>query len=261
MRCRHCSTFLTELTRRSGSDTCGAAACRRRAAQLQLSQRRALLTAQALQNVQTVQAQQPAVQPQPPQVVWLESTQRNLVPVTQADRDDLRAQIEAALQAGTVFDFPAAALAHAVPAQSGRLCAQCGGGCCTYGAARHGFVDSVVLQRWQSSHPGSSVADAIQAYVDMLPAAHVQYSCLFLTAQGCATPRELRADTCNHYACQALQELRLMLNPGTQHAVVALTLDHGRLERAALITAEATHALTGLAGSADACEGSASNPV
>ena len=248
MRCRHCSTFLTVLTRRSGSDTCGAAACRHRAAQSQLSQRRVLLTAQALK---TVQARQPAVQGQPPQVVWLESTQRKLVPVTQADRDDLRAQIEAALAAGTVFDFPAPTLTNAVPAQSGRLCAQCGGGCCTYGAATHGFVDSVVLQRWQSSHPGSSIEDAIQAYVDMLPAAHVQYSCLFLTAQGCATPREWRADTCNHYACQALQEVRLMLNPGTQHAVVALTLDGDRLERAALITAEATHALTGLGGSAD----------
>ena len=245
LRCRHCGLFLTELARRSGDTLCSAAACRHRALQDQENERRAVLAVGA---VGTAQAQHP--QNPPPQVVWLESGQRTLVPVTDDDRQFLRTQIEAALQGGTVFDFPAPALTDAVPAQSGRLCAQCAGSCCAYGAAAHGFIDRVVLQRWQDQHPGSTTADAIASYINRLPAEHVRYGCLFQTAQGCTIPRELRADTCNHYACLALQQLRLMLNPGTQHAVVALTLDHGRLERAALIDAKSTRPLNGLGASA-----------
>ena len=247
LRCRHCGDLLTELARGSGSGICSAAACAYRARQDQENQHRAALATTAVDAAQAQHAQSP-----PPQVVWLESGQRMLVPVTDDDRQFLRAQIEAALAAGTVFDFPAPALTDAVPVQSGRLCAQCAGSCCAYGAAAHGFIDGVVLQRWQDQHPGSTTQDAIDAYIAMLPATHVRYGCLFQTAEGCATPRELRADTCNHYACLALQQTRLMLNPGTQQAVVALTLDRGRLERAALITATATQTLSGLGTSAHA---------
>ncbi len=245
LRCRHCASFLTEHARRNGSDTCDAAACRHRARQDQENQRR---TALAVTAIDAAQQQHPQVPP--PQVVWLESGQRALVPVTDEDRQFLRTQIEAALAAGTVFPYPAPALNEAVPAASGRLCAQCAGSCCAYGAGAHGFIDSVVLQRWQDQHPGSTTQDAIDAYISMLPTEHVRYGCLFQTAQGCATPRELRADTCNHYACLALQQVRLMLHPGTQHAVVALTLDRAQLERAALITADSTQAIAGLGTSA-----------
>jgi hypothetical protein len=100
-----------------------------------------------------------------------------------------------------------------------------------------------VLQRWQQAHPACSLADAIEAYVSMMPAEHVLDGCLYQTATGCALPRERRADICNDFACEPLQEVQRAAAGNPARAIVAITFHKDQVERAAVIEGGATHAL------------------
>ena len=128
--------------------------------------------------------------------------------------------------------------------QGARLCGQCRGRCCSIGARWSAFIDLTVLQRLQQEQPGRSLADAIEAYLSMLPAEHVQGACLYQTATGCAIPRERRADICNGFACDALQQVQRIAQTDPARAVVAITFHRDQVERAAVIDAGATHALS-----------------
>jgi hypothetical protein len=83
----------------------------------------------------------------------------------------------------------------------------------------------------------------VDAYVAMLPAEHVRGACLYQTAAGCAMPRERRADICNGFACEALQQVQHVAKRAPAAAVLAITLHGDRAERAAVITADATHTI------------------
>jgi hypothetical protein len=124
-----------------------------------------------------------------------------------------------------------------------RLCGQCRGRCCRHGADWRAFIDVTVLQRWQDEAPGRTLADAVEAYVAMLPPAHVENACLYQTSTGCAMPRERRAEICNGFACDALEQVQRAAANDPASAVVAITFHRDRAERAALIEAAATHAI------------------
>ena len=77
----------------------------------------------------------------------------------------------------------------------------------------------------------------------MLPPEHVRGACLYQTATGCAMPRERRADICNGFECDALQQVRRAAEAAPASAVLAITFHRDYIERAAVIEADATHAL------------------
>ncbi|MDP1901541.1 MAG: hypothetical protein Q8K96_13965 [Rubrivivax sp.] len=180
-----------------------------------------------------------------PAVVWLQPAGVELQAVTGQDRAEQRAYLEGVLAEGMVIDTSGLAQPTADDGhpQGARLCAQCGGRCCEHGGGWRAFIDLTLLQRWRDQHPGRTLVDATAAYVAMLPARHVHGSCLYQSAQGCAIPRELRADICNGFACQALQAVQRLAAADAGAAVVAITFHQDRVERAALIDATATREL------------------
>lgn len=95
------------------------------------------------------------------------------------------------------------------PATDGPVCGTCRGHCCVQGVAYNGFVDARLLQRRQAV-VGGTLDDAAAFYAAMLPALHVQFSCLYHGEQGCVLPRADRAPICNGYACEPLLEARAL---------------------------------------------------
>ncbi len=189
--------------------------------------------------------QLPHMEESPAAVVWLQHREPQMVAVTDDDREHHRTYLDKVVAEGMVIDQsrlapPTADDRHP---HGARLCGQCRGRCCEHGAGWRAFLDLTVLQRWQLEQPSRSLADAIEAYLSMLPAEHVQGACLYQTATGCAMPRERRADICNGFACEALQQVQRLAGIDPTRAVVAITFHRDRVERAAVIDAGATHTL------------------
>lgn len=231
--CCHCGTALSALSRIRGAASCDASPCRHRVALAHTDRlKQALVT--------LAQAQEPHAQ-----VVWLKHCEPQMVAVTAEDRSGHRDCLEAMLADGYILNTSALAPSTADDSypQGARLCAQCKGSCCEHGAGWRAFIDLTLLQRWQAHHPQSTMQDAVKAYVEMLPPSHVYGSCLYQSDQGCAMPRQHRADICNGFACDALQATQRAAAADSHARVVAITFHQDRVERAAVISAATTQAL------------------
>jgi hypothetical protein len=241
-RCRYCDAALDALTRRRGADICGAARCRHDAAQAHSSKLREALriTAPA-----AACSQLPHLQEAPAVVVWLQHCETQTIAVTEDEREHHRAYLESVVADSMVIDYSRLAefSAAEMHPHGARLCGECRGRCCQAGAGWGAFIDLTVLQRWQQEQPECSLADAVEAYLSMLPEKHVQGSCLYLTAAGCAMPRERRADICNGFACDALTQVQRAVDADPARSVLAIKFHRDTVERAAVIEADATYAL------------------
>jgi hypothetical protein len=104
---------------------------------------------------------------------------------------------------------------------SGRLCAQCGGGCCTRGGDT-AYLSADTMRRVLADRPSWSAGLLLSAYLEALGARSRSDSCINHGADGCRLPRELRADICNDFACPALSELqeRAQRQPALQGVIV-----------------------------------------
>ena len=237
LNCRHCQTPLDDLVRRRGLDVCGAARCRHRSDVEHTAALQARIGTLALA---AAAAQLPHLAAPPARLVWLQPNEPRLVPLTESARQEHRAQLEAIAAEGRAIDQDALAAHTAVEGQpqGAHLCAHCRGRCCQHGAPWNAFIDIHLLQAWQAEQPGATLADAVQAYTQMLPAAHVHGACLYQTDQGCAMPRQRRAAICNGFACPALEAVQQAAQADPQVAVLALTLHHNRVQRAAVVHAQ-----------------------
>ena len=240
--CRYCGAALDALARRRGVDICGAAGCRHKAAQAHTARLKQALGAAA---PAAARSQLPHLQEAPAAVVWLQHCEPEIVAVDDDERDRHRAYLESVVADGMVIDRwrLAPSTADDRHPQGARLCAQCRGRCCRHGAGWRAFIDLTVLEHWQQDHPDCSLADAIEAYVSLLPAEHVRGACLYQTASGCALPRAHRADICNGFACEPLQQVQRVAQAAPERAVLAITFHRDQVERAAVIEADATHAV------------------
>lgn len=240
--CRHCGVPLDALARRRGLAICGAAQCRYKedaAHTAKIKQALADSAPAAARN-------QLQLREVPVAIVWLKHCEPQMAAVEEDDRTQHRAWLEEAVTDRRAIDRERLSdlTADDRHPQGARLCAQCRGRCCEHGAQWRAFIDFTVLSRWQQAHPESSLADAVDAYMSLLPAEHVQGACLYQTASGCAIPRESRADICNGFACDALERVQreARCNPGS--ATIAITFHRDQVERAAVIGADATQAIT-----------------
>jgi hypothetical protein len=105
---------------------------------------------------------------------------------------------------------PDIAQQHATPGTSsmpGRLCAMCGGGCCTRGADS-AYLSAATIRILKLTRPSLSDADILGLYLSHVPPRSREGSCINHTRNGCSLPRELRSITCNRYACEALARLQ-----------------------------------------------------
>jgi len=89
-----------------------------------------------------------------------------------------------------------------------RLCAFCGGGCCTRGGDV-AYLSAVTIRRVMAQQPQLQSAEALMAlYLERLPSRSQTGSCINHGPKGCGLSRDLRSDICNNYACEALAQLQ-----------------------------------------------------
>lgn len=89
----------------------------------------------------------------------------------------------------------------------GRLCALCGGGCCTRGSD-HAYLGAPTLRRFMDAHPALSPQAVAAAYLERVTHQTQAGSCINHTRSGCSLPREMRSDTCNDFACASLAQVQ-----------------------------------------------------
>ena len=90
---------------------------------------------------------------------------------------------------------------------AGHLCGMCGGGCCSRGGDT-AYLSATTIRRFMAQQPQLQPAEILSAYLERLKTRTEAGSCINHTARGCGLPREMRADTCNNYACRSLAELQ-----------------------------------------------------
>jgi hypothetical protein len=248
--CPHCAAPLDALARWQGAGSCGAASCRHQAELAQTERLKEAITSVALDAAQTnfrsrAEQHTSTLKRRPTQLVWLEHHEPRLVPLHEADRQAHRAHLESIVAENMRIERATLApdSADDTHPQGGRLCGQCRGRCCKLGAGWRAFIDLTLLERWQQEQPGRTLAGAVDAYMALLPTDHVDDACLYQTASGCNMPRERRAEICNGFACEPLQQVQRWAAADASVAVVAVTFHERQIERAAVLERDATHAL------------------
>lgn len=113
---------------------------------------------------------------------------------------------------------------------AGRLCAFCGGGCCTMGGEQ-AYLGAATMRRFMDAHPGCSDEEVLSAYLGRVAPRTRIGACINQTRTGCSLPRELRSDICNRFSCEPLARLEAA-ERATQGAVAVLIVrrrqDHWR---------------------------------
>ena len=239
MKCRLCHRPLEALDPQRGQTLCRRAACQQRNEAQRIEAER-----QAMTDAGLAAARQLTGGSRVGEAVWLLPYQATLVPTRPEEREVVheawrQAAMEAARQLAAGAG-PEEAQADDAPAMEAAaagaaLCRHCQGRCCTAGLGDHAFLHDGALQRWLLRHPGQPPEAAVQAYLQALPAEHVQGSCLFHGARGCALPREDRGDTCNAYGCLPYRTLAEAVTQQPPQAVLVLRARGGRLASAQVI--------------------------
>ena len=93
------------------------------------------------------------------------------------------------------------------PAMESRLCAACGGGCCTRGG-ESAYITVDTIRRYMRNHPLARPREILAAYLDRVANRTELQSCVNHGEYGCTLPRDMRSDVCNSYRCGALNEWR-----------------------------------------------------
>jgi hypothetical protein len=164
-------------------------------------------------------------------------------PLAQSRRERYRAHLLAVAKIAVTMapGMPrtnAAALQDPVPDTAppsplpGRLCALCGGGCCTRGSD-HAYLGAPTLRRFMDAHPGMSPEAVVAAYLERMSSKTQAGSCINHTRTGCSLPRDMRSDTCNDYACDSLAQVQAAPR-GQVVLVVRRKQDQWRRDRADL---------------------------
>jgi hypothetical protein len=105
-------------------------------------------------------------------------------------------------------------------------CALCRGWCC-FNGEDDAFLDEATLARVP---PGLvSPAEAIEMYVERVPDAGYQNSCIFHGAKGCTLDRSMRSDVCNSYFCGGLHSFISSVEAAGPTVVISGEVDRMRL--------------------------------
>lgn len=248
MRCRLCHRPLEALDQRRGLTLCRRVTCQGRNEAQRIEQERRAMTEAGLAAAQRLDTGSRVRE-----AVWLLPYEATLVPTLPQEREEagqawLQEAAAAARELGASASASASASAAAGAgagagaaaatdgaAAGAALCSQCQGRCCTAGRDDHAFLHDGALRRWLMRHPGQPPEAAVHAYLQALPDQHVEGSCLFHGARGCALPREDRGDTCNAYGCLPYRSLQEAVTQQPPQAVLVLRAKGGRLTSARVI--------------------------
>jgi hypothetical protein len=84
-------------------------------------------------------------------------------------------------------------------------CATCRGHCCK-GGGDHAYIDERTMARVRRDNPQLDARAIIRLFLERLAPRSYHASCLFHGAEGCTLGRPLRAELCNAYYCNGLQD-------------------------------------------------------
>ena len=99
-------------------------------------------------------------------------------------------------------------------------CATCQGHCCK-GGGDHAYIDERTMARVRRTHPELDARAVIGLYLARLAPESYSGSCLFHGSHGCTLGRALRAELCNAYYCNGLQDFLKRAEPPDRAQVVA----------------------------------------
>ncbi len=129
----------------------------------------------------------------------------NLIPTDPATVTKFKAFLHD-LADRSLAEKPPATTHSAQPAPSAELsalCAMCRGKCCNKGTQNNAYLKVQTLAGIMQRRIGIGADEIVDHYLSFLPENHVEGSCLFHGAEGCALPREDRSDTCNAFLCES----------------------------------------------------------
>ena len=142
-------------------------------------------------------------------VLWIVPHAAHLVELDGDLREQHRQHLlQLATEGATVAAAAPASQAGPLAPAEDALCGWCSGRCCRFGRGGRAYLQAGHLRRWQADHAGSSLQDAVDAYLERLPARHVEDSCVYHAEFGCTLDRNMRSEICNRFACDGLRELQ-----------------------------------------------------
>ena len=145
------------------------------------------------------------------QAVMVPLNQRALVPTSPERARRLRRHLIASLRAMRTMKDPKGSVSPLRPEPDefvGKVaraaCTVCKGWCCK-GGGDHAYLDERVMARVRNARTELDARAVMRLYVERVPAAGYEGSCVFHGAEGCTLDRSLRSDVCNSYFCGGLQ--------------------------------------------------------
>ena len=180
----------------------------------------------------------------PNNIVWLEPVTDAMSNISNMDKEAHRSALRLKVKNNIKVPFyrnSVNACDDNTSSEGRNLCIQCRGSCCRPGADSNAFIDVDLLNNWQDHHPGTTIEDAISAYVNMLPSQHVKGSCLYHSSQGCTIDRQFRSPICNSYACNSLRKLINLSKENTELSVLAVTSSRDTIEKVAVVDKSGIH--------------------
>jgi len=112
-------------------------------------------------------------------------------------------------------------------------CATCRGHCCK-GGGDHAYIDARTMARVRRDNPDADARAVIKLFTDRLAPESYRESCLFHGVQGCTLGRDLRAELCNAYYCNGLQDFMRRAEVPDRVQIVATR--HGIERRSAVMS-------------------------
>jgi hypothetical protein len=144
------------------------------------------------------------------QAVMVPLNQRALVPTSPERVRRLRRHLIASLRAMRTMKDPKGSVSplrsepdEFVGKVARAACTVCKGWCCK-GGGDHAYLDERVMARVRNARAELDARAVVRLYVERVPAAGYDGSCVFHGADGCTLDRSLRSDVCNSYFCSGL---------------------------------------------------------
>jgi hypothetical protein len=114
------------------------------------------------------------------------------------------------------------------------VCATCRGYCCR-GGGDSGYIYASTVRRVRERLPDLGAQELVEQSVNAVPEHGVAGSCIFHGAQGCALPRELRAQICNTYFCAPMDQWLARPAEAAGQTTVVVVVDGDQVVRSALV--------------------------
>ncbi len=164
------------------------------------------------------------------QPVMVPRNDKAIVPTSWTRVRRLREHLVKVMRDLRAMEDPAGSASPLRPAPDGfagrvavAACSLCEGHCCRHGGNK-AFLDDRTMARVRLARPDIDARAVLRLFVDRVPEAGYEGSCIFHGPRGCTLDRSLRSDVCNIYYCG---DLRAYLASGDAASPVVVIAGEG----------------------------------